>query len=45
LLVGNIRVGLAPDEEDVGKQLEDVTILEECHFLVGAIDILLDFLL
>jgi hypothetical protein len=44
LLVGDIWVDFAPDEEHAGEQFEDVGVLEELHFLIGAIDVLLDLL-
>jgi hypothetical protein len=43
LLVRNVGIDLAPHEEDACEQLEDVGVLEELHFLVGTIDVLLDF--
>lgn len=44
LLIRYIWIGLAPNEENVSYQLQNVCILEELEFLVGAVHILLDLL-
>lgn len=44
LLVGNVRVGLAPHKQHVAQQLQHARILEKLQFLIGAAHILLDLL-
>lgn len=44
LLIGYIWISLAPDKEDVGQQLKDAGILEECELLVSTEYILPDLL-
>lgn len=42
LLVGNIRVRLAPYKQHIAQQLQDSCILEKLQFLIGATHIFLD---
>lgn len=42
LLVRNVGVDLAPNEEHVGEQFEYLGVLEEGHLLVGTVHVFLD---